>query len=110
MLMNKQTTTLTDNGDGTATDSITELMWMIPYAGQNWIDNAPVGEAVTLSWTEATERFGRGRKIRVPLGKIPAHVLRFDDQETPSLSRESYDEYQLGSKRIPLAGFHDWRP
>lgn len=107
--MNKQTTTLTDNEDGTATDSATELMWMIPYAGQNWINNSPVGEAVTLSWTEATARFGRGRKIRVPLGKTPAHVLRCDDQETPALSRESYGEYRLGYKRIPFAGFHDWR-
>ena len=106
--MDKQTT-LTDNGNGTATDAATGLMWMIPFAGQKWIDNSLMGAAVNLSWTEATQRFGTGRKIRVPLGKDPAHVLRIHDKEAPALSRESYDEYQFGSKRIPFAGFHDWR-
>jgi hypothetical protein len=103
------TTTLTDHEDGTATDSATDLMWMIPLVGQRWSNNLPADIGVKLSWTEATERFGRGRKIKVSLKKDIKHVLRFDDSETPALSRESYDEYQLVPKSFSFAGFHDWR-
>lgn len=102
-------TTLTDYEDRTATDSATELMWMIPLIGQGWINNSPVDRGVKLSWTEATKRFGRGRKIKVSLKKDVAHVLRIDDLETPALSRESYDEYQLVPDCFSFAGFRDWR-
>ena len=48
-----------DNGDGTATDPITNLRWMRARIGQE-LDGAPVaGEKSLFSWTEA-QKFVRG--------------------------------------------------
>jgi len=107
--MTTQTTTLSIHGVGTATDSTTGLMWMIPFAGQEWNGDSPVGTAVDLSWPQASTRFGRGRRLKSPPQKEATPYWSVGDSDRPPLSRESYTDYEAGSKQLFFAGFRDWR-
>lgn len=51
------------HGDGTVTDSKTDLMWTISIFGKNIYSKICEGEVNGFMWTEAVELFGRGRKI-----------------------------------------------
>jgi hypothetical protein len=92
--------------DGTASDPSTNLVWMVPFVGQNWVDGAPTGEPATLSWDEATSRFGRGRNIDA--NELDCHWGGKRATGYP-LARQTYDRYRPGSKRWEFAGCRDWR-
>ncbi len=44
-----------DNGDGTVTDKITNLIWMRCALGQTWDGSTCTGSAATYTWQEALQ-------------------------------------------------------
>jgi hypothetical protein len=51
--LSSPTERFTDNGDGTATDNLSQLMWMRCSAGQLWAEGTCVGEAERYDWKSA---------------------------------------------------------
>ena len=115
--MNEKINPLIIRPDGTALDTSTGLVWMVPLVGQGWSNGKPNGNSATLSWGEATSRFGRGRNIfatavdchwavRPSQGHSETSI---DRASKNPLSQETYKDYRLGYKRLEFGGFHDWR-
>jgi hypothetical protein len=53
--LSSPTERFSDNGDGTVTDDVAQLMWMRCSAGQTWSDGTCVGEAVVYDWQGAQD-------------------------------------------------------
>lgn len=53
--LSSPTERFSDNGDGTVTDEVAQLMWMRCSAGQTWSDGTCSGEAVAHDWQGAQE-------------------------------------------------------
>ncbi len=104
--MNSERVSLIVRPDGTALDPSTDLLWMIPFVGQGWLDGLPAGEVASMSWSEATSRYGRARNIAAT---GLDYCWMGQRAETYRLTRQSYDGYQPGSKRWDFAGASDWR-
>jgi hypothetical protein len=51
--LSSPTERFTDNGDGTVTDDVSQLMWMRCSVGQSWSGETCTGEAGTYNWDEA---------------------------------------------------------
>lgn len=51
--LSSPTERFSDNGDGTVTDAVAQLMWMRCSAGQMWLDGACIGDAVVDDWRGA---------------------------------------------------------
>lgn len=61
-----------DNGDGTATDARTELMWMRATVGQTWSGDTAIGDASYHTFESAL--------------KFPSTFAGYDDWRLPTLS------------------------
>jgi hypothetical protein len=102
--------------DGTALDPNTGLIWMMALVGQGWSNGKTSGEAATLSWGEATSRYGKARNINATgmdcnwagRGSSESDKKTAYFKKYP-LGQETYKDYRRGRKRLAFAGFDDWR-
>lgn len=91
------------HGDGTVTDTETDLMWTTAAIGKNQYGKicemaGDMSELTYgLTWYEATKLFGKGRKR--PLGPLK-----------DGLSSETYEGYEFAqSCQLRVGNYDDWR-
>lgn len=90
------------NGDGTVTDQRNNLTWIQAPWGKTWDGQRFSGESVHLSWSKATNLFGRG-------------VFAYADREVSSYSPKDWEAtaykngYTHGRCRVIFANRNDWR-
>jgi Protein of unknown function (DUF1566) len=104
--MNQKQTSLVFHENGTATDSTTGLVWMLPAVGQGWSNGAEQGSWVELCWGEASSRYGRARNIVA--SAVECQWKNSFWQKYP-LSQETYNGFKRGTKQLDFAGSQDWR-
>lgn len=97
-----------DSG-GFFVDRETDLMWMIPFYGESWHDHRRTGQPISLSWLEAVQMFGRGRRINLSGQMAISPVLRGEDSGCPQVSAGAYTNYIPGNRSLSFAGYSDWR-
>lgn len=105
--MSEKKADLVFHDNGTMTDPSTGLMWMLPLVGQGWDGNSATGTNAAYAWHEATERYGRGRLIKLLSEQYP--YWKVEETTRPRINPESYKDYQFGTKKYEFAGFNDWR-
>lgn len=92
----------TINGDGTVTNHRQKLMWIQGCWGQTWDGERFTGDAVPLSWDDATPLFGKG-------------VFAYPERERSSEDPATWSDadithgYERGSCTVTFAGHSDWR-
>ncbi|WP_296807549.1 DUF1566 domain-containing protein [Thiocapsa sp.] len=95
--LSSPTERFSDNGDGTVTDDVAQLMWMRCSAGQTWSGGTCVGEAALYDWQGAQD-------LAAAMNASGARF--FNDWRVPNLSELAMiAERQCESPRINLAIF-----
>jgi hypothetical protein len=91
-----------DNGDGTVTDRVTQLMWMRCSQGQQWSEGSCSGAPVSFDWTAANgvaEQLNDGGEAF------------YNDWRVPSLTEiAAIVERQCSEPRINLEVFPETPP
>lgn len=90
-----------DNGDQTVTDGRTGLLWSVQLFGKGEDGQLQVG-GQGFSWSGATSRFGRGRRL------VAAELSHWPASRT-EITAESYRHYVTGKERVTIGGRSDWR-
>jgi hypothetical protein len=91
------TTRFTDNGDGTVTDQVSQLMWMRCSVGQTWSAGSCGGEPERLDWTAGADAAARVNASGTQF---------FNDWRMPQLSElATIIERQCRDPRINLEVF-----
>jgi len=92
------------HGDGTATDEDSGLMWIQAPWGKKWTGTCFTGDAVKLTWPDATELFGKGCRGSYDNEKNIAHLTEKNFADT------AYEHgYTHGCCTVHFAGYTDWR-
>ncbi|MGP0594310.1 Lcl domain-containing protein [Nitrospira sp. T9] len=92
------------HGDGTATDEHSGLMWIQAPWGKKWTGNSFTGDAIKLTWPEATELFGKGCRGSHDTQKNMAHLTEKNFADT-----DYVHGYRHGYCTVHFAGYTDWR-
>jgi hypothetical protein len=100
--LSSPTERFSDNGDGTVTDDVAQLMWMRCSAGQTWSNGTCVGEAALYEWQGAQE---------LAAATNASGAWFFSDWRVPKLRELAMiAERQCENPRINLAIFPNTPP
>ncbi|RKT47270.1 DUF1566 domain-containing protein [Thiocapsa rosea] len=100
--LSSPTERFSDNGDGTVTDEVAQLMWMRCSTGQSWSGSTCVGEAAVYDWPGAQE---------LAATTNASGVRFFNDWRVPQLrDLAMIAERQCENPRINLAVFPSTPP
>ena len=100
--LSSPTERFSDNGDGTVTDVVSQLMWMRCSVGQTWSGETCLGETAAYDWQAAQE-------AATALNASGSHF--FNDWRVPKLRELAMiAERQCENPRINLAVFPNTPP